>query len=165
METRVKIGKYNCKKKNNPGNNIPKYRKRECIARLNDINASCWVELDGFITTNKKMNLRIVTLVLLLTYSHYPPLYSSYDDFPITPLYRNEWINADYIYSFNPSCPYAKKVEIPMVMYVNLHQHKDWYFTPPSSMFPSPTLRIRNGEGYQNYIGINQIKNAINMRN
>ena len=105
---------------------------------------------------------RLAIVVLILSYSHCPPLYTSHKDFPVTSLYRNDLVNADVIYYFTPQCPYAKRIESSILFYANRYRYKVWHFTYPTETFPSPTLRIRIGDAYENYYGVNQIENAIN---
>jgi hypothetical protein len=103
----------------------------------------------------------LIFSVLLLTYSRLPPRYASLEHFFILPLKEVTMGDSNYQLYVSVSCPFAKQIERELLYYTNTHANNDWSFHTPTSIFPSPTLRIKKGDSYQNYYGAKKIKEVI----
>jgi hypothetical protein len=58
-------------------------------------------------------------------------------------------------------CPFAQAVIPKVITWQQQYENIPLYFLFPTSQFPSPTLRMKVNDYYENYIGENAIKNAI----
>lgn len=103
----------------------------------------------------------LILSFVTLTYSRFPPQYRSYDDLYILPLIEVNKDDSVYQLYVSTRCPFAKEIEEELLNFINIHQHQTWLISPPNEYFPSPTLRIKSNESYQNYRGVKKIKEAI----
>ena len=58
-------------------------------------------------------------------------------------------------------CPFAQAVIPKVIAWQQGHENTPLYFLFPTSQFPSPTLRMKVDDYFENYIGENAIKTAL----
>ena len=78
----------------------------------------------------------------------------------LPPLESNSGIVSLQMY-VKEGCPFAQAVLPKVIAWQQLHENIPLYFLYPTSQFPSPTLRIKRRDYYENYIGENSIIEAL----
>lgn len=106
--------------------------------------------------------IKLFLCAISLTSSQIPPKYQSLIDLFILPLNYKELDESDYQLYIKIKCPYALDIEEDLIEYINRTQYASWYVALANDYFPSPTLRVKMNEGYINYRGLKEVKDALN---